>query len=345
MTYQANWTNGSQGRLRGGVDRVRVGDPTQIAAAINRRRLLTFQGQEDFSGFIGAGFRVRRTLLQGGSTPSFDDFRDSVCHRILAPPVGMVPGSPPSPTAMQWLWPRGDGDENSVIVETNPGPGQVGLFSRLNGTSSWTDPGLLGGQTPIRAVHWNELRQSLEWLSRGRWILPVYFSGGLFSQLPDTPWFGGAIGNNGSSELRTIGFAIMRYTGLPTAGLANVTVRPSSYLEITSDVSCSAQVSHCLRPIDFANDFPSWNQCQPRSGLSWGTPGGVGGGDSTPMGGISLTQGTPMQLNGGDLASGLQAMVDGAEMNVLLQRSDIGSQTVHVTGRLVVEFDLDSPPN
>jgi hypothetical protein len=346
MTYQATWTNGSQaGRVQSGVDRIRVCDAAQLAAAINRRRLLTFQAQQDFSSFIGAGFWLRRTLLDGAAAPPFDDFRGNVCHQILEPPAGMVPGLPPSPTAMQWLWPRGDGDENKVIVETNPGPGQVGLFDRLNGTSGWTDPGLSGGCTPIRGVHWNELRQSIEWLSRGRWILPVYFSGGLFSLLPDTPWFGGAIGNNGSSELRTIGFSILRYPGQPTAGLANVTVRASSYLEITSDVSCGAQVSHCLRPIDFVNDFPSWNKYQPRAGLAWGTPGGVGGGDSTSLGAMSLSQGAPAQFSGGGLASALQAMVDGAEMNLLLQRTDNGPQTVSVTGRLVVEFDLSSPPN
>ncbi len=346
MTYQASWTNGnSQGRVQAGVHRIRVCDASQLAAAINRRRLLTYQPQDDFSSFIGAGFPVRRVLLHDAVPPPFDDFRDNVCHRILDAPAQTTPATPPSPTAMQWLWPLADGDENKVIVETNPAAGQVGLFDRLNGTGGWTDPGLSGGVTAIRAVHWNELRQSLEWLVRGRWTLPLYFSGGLFSMLPDTPWFGGSIANNGSSELRTIGFAVMRDSGQPPSGLSNVTVRPSSYLQITSDQTCSAAVSQCLRSIDFTNDVPSWNKYRPGAGLAWGAPGGTGSGDSAALGTMALSQGTPAQLGGSAVAAALQTMVDGAPQNFLLQRTDSGPQTVNVSGQLVIEFDLIGPPN
>jgi hypothetical protein len=346
MTYQSNWTNGnSQGRVQAGVSRVRACDAADIAAAINRRLALTYQLQQDYSSVIAAGLPVRRTLLHGAFPPPFEDFRNNTGNIILSPPVQTTPGSPPTPTAMQWLWPQGDGNENAVIVGTNPAAGQVSLFDKLNGTVDWTDPGLVAGRTAIRAVHWNELRQSLEWLSRGRWTLPLYFSGGLFSMLPDTPWFGGSIANNGSFELRTVGFALMYSPGPPPMGLASVTVRSSSYLEITADQTCTAQVSQCLRPIDFINDLPSWNKYQTNAGLAWGAPGGAGSGDSTPVGSMSLSQGTPTRLSGAAVASALQDMVDGAQQNWLVRRTDTGPQTVNISGQLVVEFDLNTPPN
>jgi hypothetical protein len=340
MTYQATWTNGnSQGRVQAGVHRIRQCDAAELAAAINRRRLLTYQAEDDFSGFIGELLGVRRTLLSGADNQPFEDFRDNVCRRILKPPINQ------SPTSMQWLWPVANDDENKVIVGTSPGSGEVGLFNELNGAGTWTDPDLLGGQTSIRAVHWNELRQSLEWLVRGRWVLPLYFSGGLFSPLPDTPWFGGAIANNGTSELRTVGFAVLRYGDSPRLGLGGVTVRASSCVELTADTTCSAEVRHCLRPIDYLNDFPSWNRYLPNESLAWGTPGGMGSGDSTLVGSLNLVQNTPVQLSGVAVAAALQAMVDGAEQNIMVRRLDSGSQTVQISGRLVVEFDLVSPPN
>jgi hypothetical protein len=128
-------------------------------------------------------------------------------------------------------------------------------------------------------------------------------------------------------------------------GLANVTVRSSSYLEITADQTCLAQVSQCLRPIDFINDFPSWNRYLPRAGLGWGAPGGEGADDSTPMGAMSLSQGVPARLSGADLASALQSMVDGAQQNILVRRTDSGPQTVNISGQLVIEFDLADTPN
>jgi hypothetical protein len=346
MTYQPNWTNGnSQGRVQAGATRIRACDAAQIAAAIDRRLALTYQLPQDYSGAVAAGLPVCRTLLHGAFPPPFEDFRNNAGNILVSPPVQTTPGCPPTPTAMQWLWPQAGGDENTVIVGTNPAAGQVSLFEKLNGTGDWTDPGLVAGRTAIRAVHWNELRQSLEWLSRGRWVLPIYFSGGLFSGLPDTPWFGGSIGNTGTTELRTVGFALMCSPGSPPMGLANVTVRSSSYLEITADQSCLAQVSQCLRPIDFVYDLPSWNKYRTNAGLAWGSPGGEGSGDSTPVGAMSLSQGAPTQLSGSALASALQAMVDGAQQNVLLQRTDSGPQTVNISGQLVIEFDLNGPPN
>ena len=45
------------------------------------------------------------------------------------------------------------------------------------------------------------------------------------------------------------------------------------------------------------------------------------------------------------MAAGFQAIVDGAEQNFLIRRTDVEWLSVAVTARAVVEFDLDSPPN
>lgn len=340
MSYLATWTNGdSQGRVEPAVHRVRQCDATELAAAINRRRLLTFQAADDFSGLTFDLAPIRRTLIQGADSEAFHDFRDNIENHLLTPPTDV------SHPSMQWLWPVADGDENKVITTSSPGGGQVNLFAKLNGTSSWTDPSLVAGQSHVRAVHWNEIRQSVEWLTRGRWVLPLFFAGGLFSVLPDTPWFGGAIANNGASELRTVGLASLAGVGSPRNGLTAVTVRASSFVELTADTACNVEIRHCLRAVDCYNDPPSWNRYRPVAAQSWQTPGGTGSADSAVIGSLSLAAGTGAQLAGTAVTAALQAMVDGGEQSVLVRRLDTGNQTIQAIGRLVVEFDLTSPPN
>jgi hypothetical protein len=60
---------------------------------------------------------------------------------------------------------------------------------------------------------------------------------------------------------------------------------------------------------------------------------------------MSLSQGTPTRLSGAAVASALQDMVDGSQQNWLVRRTDTGPQTVNISGQLVVEFDLNTPPN
>jgi hypothetical protein len=60
---------------------------------------------------------------------------------------------------------------------------------------------------------------------------------------------------------------------------------------------------------------------------------------------VELTADEPGALSGQALADAVQAMVDGAEQNFLLRRSDTGSETIAVEARLVVEFDLNGPPS
>ena len=344
MSYQPAWTDSdAQGRLMPAVHRVRLCHAAALADAINRRRLLTYQDRDDFSGLLGIGAAVRQALLDGQSGPTFHDFRLNLSDTILAPPPGPVPGEPPSPTSMQWLWPSG-ADEGKIIVAGPVGSGQVSLFEKLNGTAAWTDPVLCAGRSDIRAVHFNELRQAIEWLCRGRWVLPVYFVGGLFSPLPDTPWFGGAIANNGSSELRTVGFSVVRL-GQPAQGLANVTVRATSSLRICADADCQVQVCHCLRDIDFENDLPDWNRYAPVAGGAWSTPGGNGSLDAVAIGSAALAANVWSTIGGQPLAEAVQAMVDGAPPNLLVRRTDTGSRTINVQASLCVEFDLVGPPN
>lgn len=331
MSYQAEWDNGSGGRLTGGQDWLRPSDAEEMLAAVNRRRLLTFQD-------------ALAAALLPSATP-LGMLRASLASDILQPPVGVLGGDPVSPAAMVWLWPEADGDEGKAIVGGAPGQGQVGLFDRLNGGAGWTDASVVGGH--VRAAHWNELRQAAEWIRRGRWRLPLYLTGGLNSIVPDLAWFGGAVGRNGLGELRTCGFAWC--TGISSSGeatgLRDIDVLNASRIEVTADCDCELGVSRCMRAIDFVNDPPTWNQYAPASGGDWETPGGWGNGDAESIGTIQALSGQAAVLTGAAVAAAFQAVVDGAQPNFAFRRLDDGPETVSLMAWLEVEFELRSPPN
>lgn len=342
MPYSATWTNGHP-RVQPGVHGIRLCDVQELAAAINRRRRLTFQNDDDFSSRICQLADVRQSLLAGGGPLPFTDFRTNITSSILSPPVGVLPGMPPSPTSMHWLWPHADANEDKVIVNAAPASGQVNLFQGMGGPSNWTDPLLSAGMN-VRAVHMNELRGAVECLTRGRWKLPVYLAGGLFSLLPDSSWFGGAVANNGSAELRTVGFSLPR-TGNEPQGLTAVNVRPSSRIEIIADLNCQVQIFRCKRAVDFYSDLPTWKQYAPAANLSWSQSGGTGGDDASEIGTLAMQEGQWSSLSGELVTQAMQSMIDGQPPNLLVRRSDIGGETVSLEMLLVIEFDLASPPN
>ena len=181
--------------------------------------------------------------------------------------------------------------------------------------------------------------------------MPLYFIAGILSILPDTPWLGEGIANNGTDELRNIGYAILRTNHSPPRGLLNVEVRPSSYLELEADRDSTVEVYHCLRAIDFVGHYPAstpptWNAYNGGTeGGPWQIPGGLGVDDTTYIGSLSLTAEQPQTLSSAALRSALQNMVDGAELNFLIRRADTGPPTIIVRGAVTIEFDLDSPPN
>jgi len=348
MPYTAAWTNANgQGRLDAGVHPIRLPDGQEVAAAINRRRLLTYQGEQDFSSHLYSGAFVKADTIAAAAAPPFDNLRTALASKVLAPPLGTQGGVPATPAGMDWLWPVAGDDEDKILVSGagGVGAGEAGLFQKLNGTDHWTDALLAGGQADIRAVHLNELRQAVEWIRRGRWLLPVYFSAGILSVLPDTPWIGEGVANNGADELRSLGFAIIRTGDTPPQGLVDVAPRSSSYIELTAEADCTVAVYHCLRPLDFVSDPPTWNEYDPSSSAAWSTPGGLGGGDATYIGTMDLTADTPAQLSNAALGSALQEMVDGDQPHFLLRRVDTDPLTVAVTGSVCIEFYIDSPPN
>ncbi len=346
MSYNPTWQNADPaGQVVAAEHFIRLSDAAELADAVNRRRLLTYQAEQDFSSDIAAGAHVRNRVIDSAEAPPYDAFRKSLAEKILHPPVGTLGGQPASPLAMDWLWPIADGDEDKLLVAGDADEGQVGLFEKLNGTDDWTDATLTPGQSRIRAVHINELRQAVEWIRRGRWVLPVYPEAGLFSPMPDTPWGGGFLANDGSEELRVVGFSMLRTPETPPRGLTDVTVRPSTRIELLASDDCTLQVHHCLREIDFQTNPPTWNQYAPDASAAWSQPGGLGEGDSLPIGSLTLTAGEPGHMSGPVVAAALQAMTDGAERNLLVRREDTGPQTVEITVMLVVEFDLLTPPN
>ncbi len=348
MSYSPSWTNaGAQGRVTAGSHNIRLIDAEELADAVNRRRLLTYQLQQDFSSVIYSGAPVGCSLVIGATAPPLDSLRISLEQKVLAVSGGGMGGSPSTPTSMDWLWPVADADENKIIVNDKYGvsAGEVGLFSKLNGTGNWTDYSLSAGQNEARAVHFNEMRQAVEWLRRGRWKMPIYLTAGLISVLPDTPWTGGAVVNNGFDELRTAGYVVMLTGETPQRGIVNATVRSSSCLEITVDTNCTIEAYYCLRDVDFYTDQPTWNEYDPSASLAWSAAGGTGPGDANYLGSLALTANTPANLSSSALTAAFQAMVDGGEQSFLFRRSDTGTESVAVSVETVVDFDLDTPPN
>jgi len=345
MSYDATWTNGNaQGRLEAGEHFVRLCDPQELAEAVNRRRLLTYQFQQDFTAAWASGEPVRQSPVSSADAPPFDNLRKNIATNILQPGLGGLGGEPATPQALDWLWPLADADAGKKIVTGQPGEGQVNLFEKLNGTAGWTDATLLGGQSGVRAVHFNELRQSIEWLRRGRWELPIYFTMGIFSPMPEMDWIGEYIGKNElGQELRSIGYSVFRTGESPPRGLADVTARSSSYIELLADTDCSVAVHHVIRHLEPYADPPTWNEYQ--TGAPWASAGALGSGDSRPIGSVSLTAEEPGAVGGATLADELTKIVDGEEPYFLVRRTDVGPETIFIQGTLVIEFDLDSPPN
>lgn len=342
MSYNATWTDGP--RLAPAGPFVRDDHFLELAAAINRRKALAYQGPYDYSGLVGPQKPVRTTPLAAGMAPPVTNLRGALLSDVLLPPPGLLGGAPSSPTSMQWLWPVADADENKVIVPAQAGSGEVNLLTKALGYSTWRDS-VTAGRSGIAAPDINELRACLERITRGRWRMPLYMSAGMLSSMPDTGWPGGYIANVGPAELHGVGFACLRSPTAPQLGPSGVSVRPSSSLAITADVACQVQVYRCLRPIDYGDNLPSWNCYDPTGGHAWTTPGGTGSGDAVLIGSVTCPAGGVGTLTGASLAAALQAMTDGAEPNFLFRRNDVAAGTVYLEQDLTVEFDLLSPPN
>jgi len=336
----ATWTHGTAGRVTA-ADFVHDADFQEICAAVNRRRLLVYLGRQDFSGDFQADTWIEPDPI---GTACVNDLRTNIDSTILLPAVGGLGGVPASPSDMDWLWPLADSDENKVIVKTSPGPQKVSFFEKMNSGSNWTDSAL-ADTTWIKDVHLNELRWSIETLVRGRWKMPIYFSAGILSILPDDPWIGEGIANNGTDELRSLGFALIYTDDSPPRGLQDVTVRSSSRIYLTADADCQVDVYRCRRQLDYISNPPTWNEYDPDGGLAWQIAGCGGADDRQYIDSLSLTADVEGSITGSNVAAALQAMIDGAEQNIMLRRADTGPLTVGVTGRIMIEFDIDVPPN
>jgi len=345
----ATWTNGSGSPTRvGGTHYVRGLDFTEIITAMNRRRLLVYLAEEgDLAALFEADDFIKFAPISSATDPPFDNLRKQFTTHIVEPVTGSLGGTPASPADMEWLWPVADADENKVIVLGAPGGGEVGFFDKMNGGAGWTDPAL-SASVNARTAHLNELRWSIETLTRGKWELPIYWSAGIISTMPNTSWVGRTIANNGSAECRCIGFAIFFTADTPAQGLQNVTVRSSSRIYVKADTACDVEIYRCKRPINFTTNRPTWNEYDPDAELAWDTAGCSGAPDRALIGSMSLAAGVENSITGATVASELQAIIDGAEQNLMIRRSDEGVETVTLdlyANRVVVEFDVDVPPN
>jgi hypothetical protein len=296
------WTNGPRVN---GTNWIRAVHFTEIVNRINKLRALmflgpdttlpTFTGNADVWWYPGGIYELRQGIMSivGGGSASPDAY------------------------SMQWL------DDSSTLINT------TSFFTLLNGGTGWTGG---GGDTFIGAVQLNELRKGLELLTHGLWKYTIYFDGGLFSVLPDMPWYGGAVAKNSSGqELRTVGFVNISY---PPVGLVNVTARGSSKIWVTGNAACSVEVGAITTALSINGGVSrTWNR-------TWNSPWGSPGGDFAACGSASLTAGTPASISA---STGIQSMISGGPsyQNALIRRTDTGTATITVSATMDIEFDMN----
>jgi hypothetical protein len=179
--------------------------------------------------------------------------------------------------------------------------------------------------------------------------MPIRFEAGLFSLLPDTPWIGWCLANNGRGELRCAGqiipTAVVRSTGFQPVVLqknnheqdAHATYRRGS-LELLADADCEVEVFRLLRAVDFEAG-PTWREFAP--GAFWDVLGAIGDTDAAPLGLLSLRPVRAETLTGPGVEAALRDLLDGQTVNLLVRRCDQGEKTIEIRGRAILEF---TPP-
>ncbi len=312
MAYNPSWSNGTGGTIVSPDHHIELIDAEEIGDALDRRRRIAFWSGFDFSGDLFEGAYVK------GST--FGSFRSKIVSDVWGANYGALGGSPPTPLAVDWVWPISDGDQGTKLTGAF-------VFDKLNGTGAWGSSA--SDRAPIEALDINELRQAIEWTRNGDWQLPIYTTAGILSTVPNMPWIGDVIANNGTDELRSVGWAVVYYDD---RGIQNATAR-SSKVVVSVDIACTVGVYHCQYPVDFDNP-PTWNN-------PWSSPGGLA--DSTLIGTASCSPGSPGTISG--VSTAFQAMLDGSEQNFLFRRMDTGTETITMTAIFHANFELNTPPN
>lgn len=145
--------------------------------------------------------------------------------------------------------------------------------------------------------------------------LTLYMGGGIFSLLPNTPWIGRTVADNGTDKLRM---------------LERVNPQPIEGLRLCADQDCRVEIYHCLRPIDFTADPPTWNEYAPSASGEWAAPGGIGPGDSNYLGALDLVADGPATLANPAVKAAFQVMCDGASPCLLILRCDRGQEVVGI---------------
>jgi hypothetical protein len=361
-TYNPAWSNANSTGLVDSTCFHSRSALDEIAAAINRRRLLVLQNPFDYASLLNPRPFISQYVIDDSLELSPADnapnFRQAIIQRILGASPGQdIAYMPTNPTSMVWLWPLADADENKTIVTWlgSPSATQVGLYNRLNGGSTWTDYNLDVGALvtqDARAVHVNELRLALEWLRRCRWTMPVYGWYGLVNSMSGTPWMSGIFGADGANDVRAVfgpRLHIEHPNGLPL-GLHNV--RPlSASLSLTSSQSCVVEVRQILRPITIGvNGMASWDFHNNATQSPWAQGGATGPGDSEVVcGPISMTANVPLVLDIHNTAGWLtmwQSMLDqNSPPYFLIRRLDTGPTLMNLSNASVtLDFELNSPP-
>jgi hypothetical protein len=135
---------------------------------------------------------------------------------------------------------------------------------------------------------------------------PIIFRDGAFSVLPDTPWIGACIANDGHSELRAIGTA-----DCPGA----------RGLELRADADCVVAVDAIDAREQNARSPRTWNDLLR-------TP-------TSHLGCAALSAGQPFELHGESVGRVLAAAANGDVLELAIRRLDHARGTVLVAAQLL----------
>ena len=350
MSYSPNSTNQNNGGHLAAGEPIRAVDISELAPAINRRLRVMFNpGAPAIAWPIAIPAAADEPVAAGPIAAARQAFDTALL------PTGSWfaadSGWQQLATNCHWLLPTAGPDANNVIVRDAkpPAGGEVGFFAQLNGQNQWTGPNL--GQSPVSAMHINELRDAAAMLSRGRYLFRPGDGG--FAQaskpLPTGLWYPPAVARDGDDELHSwFGGRQWLWPGDGAGGYfgprgQQLVVRSAIMQLLPQGADAKIALYHCLRNVN--GDNFSWTNWDDSAGQAWAAPGGAGAGDAEHLADLDLVSNTWASLDLTSLAG--QMFAGQAEPTFMIapnENTGWPNEPTHVLIEWTIDFDLACPP-
>jgi len=167
-------------------------------------------------------------------------------------------------------------------------------------------------------------------------IIPIEFTGGLFSMFPDTPWISHCVANNPRGELRSVGTV-----ALPQEAF----LHGNSYsLHFSADADCTLEIFQLLHDFETSHHTPTWNSIS--ADHKWRVPGAISETDTRLIGTVQIKVGEIGKIAWEKLSASFAGGLNDGKRNcpqhrgLLIRRRDSGMQTVNISGGLKIERNV-----